>query len=117
VYAYIGFVKAVKGCICYKTYDDAFFQVLKNIYPSRMARGRREEENDKETHKCTRKLRTDRGESDLRTSFSHQAGDAYIMLRDLLTQKCVNKKRLLILDTPEHVDSENIKIGPRSLLD
>jgi hypothetical protein len=34
----------------------------------------------------------------------------HIMLRDLLTQKCVNKKRLLlILDTPEHVDSENIK--------
>jgi hypothetical protein len=29
------------------------------------------------------------------------------------------KKRLLILDTPEHVDSENVKlkIGPKSLLD
>jgi hypothetical protein len=42
---------------------------------------------------------------------------AHIMLRDLLTQKCVNKKRLLIMDTPEHVDSENIKlkIGSRSL--
>jgi hypothetical protein len=41
------------------------------------------------------------------------------MLRDLLTQKCVDKNKLLILDTPEHVDSENIKlkIGPRSLLD
>jgi hypothetical protein len=40
----------------------------------------------------------------------------HIMLRDLLTQKCVHKKRLLILDTPEHVDSENIKlkIGPRA---
>jgi hypothetical protein len=35
----------------------------------------------------------------------------HIMLRDLLTQKCVHKKRLLILDTPEqHVDSENIKL-------
>jgi hypothetical protein len=33
----------------------------------------------------------------------------HIMLRDLLTQKCVHKKRLLISDTPEHVDSENIK--------
>jgi hypothetical protein len=30
----------------------------------------------------------------------------HIMLRDLLTQKFVQKKRLLILDTPEHVDSE-----------
>jgi hypothetical protein len=40
------------------------------------------------------------------------------MLRDLLTQKCAHKKRLLILDTPEHVDSENIKlkIGSQSLL-
>jgi hypothetical protein len=28
------------------------------------------------------------------------------MLRDLLTQKFVQKNRLLILDTPEHVDSE-----------
>jgi hypothetical protein len=37
-----------------------------------------------------------------------------IMLRDLLTQKCSHKKKLLILDTPEHVDSEKIKlkIGP-----
>jgi hypothetical protein len=33
----------------------------------------------------------------------------HIMLRDLLTQKCVHKKRLLISDTPEHVDLENIK--------
>jgi hypothetical protein len=33
-----------------------------------------------------------------------------IMLRDLLTQKCSHKKRLLILDSPEHVDSENIKL-------
>jgi hypothetical protein len=42
----------------------------------------------------------------------------HIMLRDLLTQKCVHKKRLLILDIPEHVDSEKIKlkIGSRSLL-
>jgi hypothetical protein len=32
----------------------------------------------------------------------------HIILRDLLTEKCVHKKRLLILDTPEHVDSENI---------
>jgi hypothetical protein len=42
----------------------------------------------------------------------------HIMLRDSLTQKCVHKKRLLISDTPEHVDSENIKflIGRRSLL-
>jgi hypothetical protein len=31
------------------------------------------------------------------------------MLRDLLTQIAWNKKWLLILDTPEHVDSENIK--------
>jgi hypothetical protein len=33
-------------------------------------------------------------------------------------QKYMHKKRLLILDTPEHVDSENIKlkIGSRSLL-
>jgi hypothetical protein len=31
------------------------------------------------------------------------------MQRDLLTQKGVHKKRLLISDTPEHVDSENIK--------
>jgi hypothetical protein len=30
----------------------------------------------------------------------------HIMLRDLLTQKFVQKNRLLILDTPEHVDSE-----------
>jgi cyclin-dependent kinase 10 len=30
-------------------------------------------------------------------------------LRDLLTQKCV-QKRLLILDTPVHVESENIKL-------
>jgi hypothetical protein len=40
----------------------------------------------------------------------------HIMLRDLLTPKsaCKNKRLLLILDTPEHVDSENIKlkIGP-----
>jgi hypothetical protein len=38
------------------------------------------------------------------------------MLRDLLTQKCAINKRLLILDTPEHVESENIKfkIGHRS---
>jgi hypothetical protein len=33
-----------------------------------------------------------------------------IMLRDLLTQKCAHKKRLLILDTPEHVDTENIQL-------
>jgi hypothetical protein len=32
------------------------------------------------------------------------------MLRDLYTQKCSHKKWLLILDTPEHVDSENIKL-------
>jgi hypothetical protein len=40
------------------------------------------------------------------------------MLRDLLTQKCSHKKRLLIFDTPEHVSSENIKlkIGYRPLL-
>jgi hypothetical protein len=38
------------------------------------------------------------------------------MLRDLLTQKCVHKKRVLILDTSEYVESDNIKfkIGPRS---
>jgi hypothetical protein len=46
----------------------------------------------------------------------------HIMLRDLLTQKCAQKKGYLFwnLDTPdsEHVDSENIKlkIGHRSLL-
>jgi hypothetical protein len=43
----------------------------------------------------------------------------YIILRHLLTQKCARtKKILLILDIPEHVDSENIKliIGSRSLL-
>jgi hypothetical protein len=42
----------------------------------------------------------------------------HIMLRDLLTQKCLHKKRLLILDVPEYVDSENIKlkIGHRPLL-
>jgi hypothetical protein len=41
----------------------------------------------------------------------------HIMLRDLLTQKCA-QKRLLILVTLEHVDSENIKlkIGSRCLL-
>jgi hypothetical protein len=41
----------------------------------------------------------------------------HIIQRDLLTQKCA-QKRFLILDTPEHVDSENItlKIGSRSLL-
>jgi hypothetical protein len=33
----------------------------------------------------------------------------HIMLRDELTQIAWNKKWLLILDTPEHVDSENIK--------
>jgi hypothetical protein len=40
------------------------------------------------------------------------------MLRDLLTQKCAQKQRLLILDTTEHVDSENIKlkIGRRTFL-
>jgi hypothetical protein len=32
------------------------------------------------------------------------------MLRDLLTQIAWNKKWLLILDTPEHEDSENIKL-------
>jgi hypothetical protein len=32
------------------------------------------------------------------------------MLRDLFTQIAWNKKGLLILDTPEHVDSENIKL-------
>jgi hypothetical protein len=38
------------------------------------------------------------------------------MLRDLLTQKCVHKKSLLILDSPEQLYSENIKlkIGPSS---
>jgi hypothetical protein len=42
----------------------------------------------------------------------------HIRLRDLLTQKFVHKKRLLIVDTLEHVDSENIKlkIGPWSYL-
>jgi hypothetical protein len=37
----------------------------------------------------------------------------HIIMRDLLTQKCLHKKRLLILDSPEHVESENInlKIG------
>jgi hypothetical protein len=39
---------------------------------------------------------------------------AHIMLRDLFTQKCVQKKRLLISDTPEHVDSENINFLNRS---
>jgi hypothetical protein len=38
------------------------------------------------------------------------------MLRDLLTQKFLQKKRLLILDTPEHVDSEKLNretdLGP-----
>jgi hypothetical protein len=38
------------------------------------------------------------------------------MLSDLLTQKLLQKKRLLILDTPEHVDSEKINrqidLGP-----
>jgi hypothetical protein len=38
------------------------------------------------------------------------------MLIDLLTQKFLRKKRLLILDTPEHVDSEKlnrqIDLGP-----
>jgi hypothetical protein len=40
------------------------------------------------------------------------------MLRDLLTQKCSHKKRLMILDSPEHVDSEKLKlkIGHRPLL-
>jgi hypothetical protein len=40
------------------------------------------------------------------------------MLRDLLTQIAWNKKWLLILDTPEPVDSENIrfKIGRQSFL-
>jgi hypothetical protein len=32
------------------------------------------------------------------------------MLRDLLTQIPRTFKRLLILDSPEHVDSENIKL-------
>jgi hypothetical protein len=42
----------------------------------------------------------------------------HIMLRDLLTQIAWNKKWLLILDTPEHVDSKNIKwiIGCGSFL-
>jgi hypothetical protein len=31
-----------------------------------------------------------------------------IMLTDLLTQKCVHKKKLLISDTPEPVDSEKL---------
>jgi hypothetical protein len=37
----------------------------------------------------------------------------------LVNPKVRRQKRLLILDTPVHVDSENIKlkIGPRSLLD
>jgi hypothetical protein len=34
----------------------------------------------------------------------------HIILRDLLTQIAWNKKWLLILDTSEHVDSENIKL-------
>jgi hypothetical protein len=38
------------------------------------------------------------------------------MLNDLLTQKFLHKKRLLILVTPEHVDSEklnrHIDLGP-----
>jgi hypothetical protein len=33
----------------------------------------------------------------------------HIMLRDLLTQKCSQKNPKLILDSPEHVDLENIK--------
>jgi hypothetical protein len=39
------------------------------------------------------------------------------MLMGLVNPKVRAKKRLLILDTPEHVDSENIKlkIGSRSL--
>jgi hypothetical protein len=39
------------------------------------------------------------------------------MLKNLLTQRCA-QKRFLILDTPEHVDSENIKLnlGPRTFL-
>jgi hypothetical protein len=41
----------------------------------------------------------------------HKTGHGvHIMLRDLLTQKCSHKKSLLILDTPKHVDSENIKL-------
>jgi hypothetical protein len=40
----------------------------------------------------------------------------HIMLSDLLTQKFLHKKGLLILDTPEHVDSEKlnrqIDLGP-----
>jgi hypothetical protein len=41
---------------------------------------------------------------------------SHIMLRDLLTQKCAQKKRFLISDTLEHVESEYIKlkIGHRS---
>jgi hypothetical protein len=40
------------------------------------------------------------------------------MLRDLLTQKRVQINLVMISDTPEHVDSENIKflIGRRSYL-
>jgi hypothetical protein len=33
----------------------------------------------------------------------------HIMLRDLLTQQCSQKNPKLILDSPEHVDLENIK--------
>jgi hypothetical protein len=40
--------------------------------------------------------------------YNTRAQRTHIMLRDLLTQKCSQKKHL-ILDTPEHVDSENIK--------
>jgi hypothetical protein len=52
------------------------------------------------------------------TKFCVATRAVHIMLRDLLTEKCEHKKKLLILNTPEHVDSENIKlkIGSRSLL-
>jgi hypothetical protein len=48
----------------------------------------------------------------LQADWSHHA-------EGLVNPKVHAQKRLLILDTPEHVDSENIKlkIGPRSLLD
>jgi hypothetical protein len=38
------------------------------------------------------------------------SGTKHIILRDLLTQKCAHKKRLLILDALEHVNSENNKL-------
>jgi hypothetical protein len=43
-------------------------------------------------------------------SHSYDCNSTHIMLRDLLTQIAWNKNWLLILDTPKHVDSENIKL-------